>query len=317
MGSAESKPATAGPCWDAEYIPDYSDDAPKWHMFKDDVAKIRFAEKGIAARAAKGGAPEGTIVDAIKLAAINWPDKPALRAERPSPPLAKDMTAAPSDPVENWKTWTWKEYYEESRAAAKAFLKLGAVRYDGIMILGFNSPEWFMSEIGAMMMGGKAAGIYPTDTSAQVAYKSELADGAVAVVETAAHFDKFATQIDDLPYIKAIVTWSCNKSDLKRSDGSVVKVMDWASLVELGRTEGSDEDLDELIEATEPGNLACLVFTSGTTGMPKAVMVSHDNLIYESFSILAHGAPMISAEPEQERIISYLPLSHVAGMMVD
>ncbi|GBG28557.1 Long-chain-fatty-acid--CoA ligase ACSBG2, partial [Hondaea fermentalgiana] len=316
MGNPASKPAAAGPTWDLEYSPDYSDDAPRWYMYKDDVAKIRFAEKGIAAPASQGGAPEDTLMDAFKLAATNWPKKPALRVERPLPPF-EGANTADSLPLAKWKTWTWKEYYEDSRAAAKGFLKLGAVRYDAVMILGFNSPEWFMSEMAAMMFGGKAAGIYPTDTKNQVAYKTKLADGVVAVVDTESNFEKFATQIDDLPYLKAIVTWGCERSEITRSDGSTVQVLTWDSLIELGNTEGSDEELEELIEATEPGNVACLVFTSGTTGMPKAVMVSHDNILFESYCVVDRGVSPVGTTDEPERIISFLPLSHVAGMMVD
>jgi hypothetical protein len=82
------------------------------------------------------------------------------------------------------------------RAAAKGFLSIGAARYDGVAILGFNSPEWFMAEMAAMYMGGKAAGallgprpppplsltqrcrigIYPTDTDEQIKFKSLLSD---------------------------------------------------------------------------------------------------------------------------------------------
>mmetsp|Transcript_1620 Transcript_1620/g.3762 ORF Transcript_1620/g.3762 Transcript_1620/m.3762 type:complete len:754 (-) Transcript_1620:101-2362(-) len=317
MGGNSTKPLAMAPEFGSEYTPDYSDSEPRYYMFKDDVAKVRFAKKGIAARAQDGGAPEENLPQALKIAATNWPDKPALCTERPTPQPLGRSGAPPSKPLSEWKTWTWKQYYEDTRAAAKGFLKLGAVRYDGVMILGFNSPEWFMSELGAMMIGGKAAGIYPTDTKAQVAFKSKLADGSVAVVDTESNFEKFASQIEDLPYLKAIITWDCNKSDLERSDGSIVKVMDWDSLVEYGNQEGSDEELDALIEATEPGNCACLVFTSGTTGLPKAVMVSHDSVLYESYVVVEAGIEGFGLLPEQERIISYLPLSHVAGMMVD
>jgi long-chain-fatty-acid--CoA ligase ACSBG len=58
------------------------------------------------------------------------------------------------------------------------------------------------------------------------------------------------------------------------------------------------------------------IYTSGTTGNPKAVMISHDNIIFEARCV-ASEMPHVAAAAEEERIISYLPLSHVAGMMVD
>jgi len=316
MGTTSSV-AQAGVAHDEDYYCDYSDSQPKWMMYKDDVATLRFAKKGIWAKESDGGCKVTTMFGALKDAAEKWPDSAALRVERPLPPL-EGKEAPPSAPVEEWKTWTFSQYYQDSRNVAKGFLKLGAVRYDGVNILGFNSPEWFMAEVGAMMMGGLAAGVYPSDTPDQIKFKTSLADGAVAVVDNKASFDKYAQVVDDLPYLKAIVTWEYPEAeDLKRADGSVVKVLTWDDLIELGKT-GSDEELDKLSEATQPGNAAALVFTSGTTGNPKAVMLSHDNLVAEGFNVLKRGILKFSADVNRvERIISYLPLSHVAGMMVD
>lgn len=316
MGSNASVPAKGPDHSNDEYV-DYSDDKPRWVMHKNDKMTVRYAKKGIAARQSDGGAPEGTLMDALKAAAEKWGPEPAMRVERPLPPL-NGKKAPASAPVEEWKTWSYKEYHDDVRRAAKGFLKLGAVRYDGVNILGFNSPEWFMAELAGMYMGGMAAGIYPTDTPDQVLYKTKLSDGAVAVVDTKSSFDKYAEVIDDLPYLKAIVAWSHpDVADLKRADGSVVKCLTWDALLELGETEGSDADLDALCNATEAGNCCTLVFTSGTTGNPKAVMVSHDNLMFQAYCVLYKGVEKVGAEPGQDRVISYLPLSHVAGMMVD
>jgi len=317
MGVRPSRPDSEGPEYGEEFMPDYNDDEVKYCMFKDDVAKIRYAQKGIAARPEEGGFPSHTLVQAFQLAAESSPDKPALRVERPLPEFSPETGAPAPLPTDQWKTWTWHEYYQESRAVAKAFLALGAVRYDGVMILGFNSPEWFMAQMGAMMMGAITAGVYPTDTKAQVAYKSQLADGAIAVVDSASNFEKFAGVVDELPELRAIITWGCEKEDVTRSDGSVVKVMTWEQLIAMGSKETNDEELDEIIDSIKPGNCALLVFTSGTTGMPKAVMISHDNMLFVVFSVVERNVPDFGLLPEQERLLSYLPLSHVAGMMVD
>ena len=67
-----------------------------------------------------------------------------------------------------------------------------------------------------------------------------------------------------------------------------------------------------------PGGACSYIYTSGTTGRPKAVMVSHDNIIYLSRTVLQHLSESTPFGTRgQERVISYLPLSHVAGMMID
>jgi len=225
-----------------------------------------------------------------------------------------------SAPIAEWKTWSWRQYHDDVRAAAKGFLSLGALRYDGIAILGHNSPEWFMAEMAAMYFGGKAAGIYPTDTAEQIQFKSLLSDSSVAVVDTVAAFQKFRAVAKSLPFLKGIVVWG-EAPPVDSIDGASGKVecMSWQTLLQRGRElAGGDAALDAAAAVVQPGNCAALVFTSGTTGNPKAVMVSHDNLIFEAACAIGHHVTAFGANAgEQERILSYLPLSHVAGMMVD
>ena len=190
-----------------------------------------------------------------------------------------------------------------------------APSYDGVNVFGFNSPEWFMGEMAAIMAGGVAAGIYPTDTHDQVVYKSHHSAAVIAVVEDEAKLETFRRAKAQLPKLKAVVVWApLDAAALKDFDG--VKVVAWSQLAGLAE-QVSDADLDARIAAQEPGHACTYIYTSGTTGMPKAVMISHDNIIFESSCVL-HHLPFLGAEAsDEERVISFLPLSHVAGMMVD
>merc|ERR1719195_1322206 len=94
--------------------------------------------------------------------------------------------------------------------------------------------------------------------------------------------------------------------------------MGWKDLIALGSAQ-PDAEMDKRHEDIAPGHCACLIYPSGTTGDPKAVMISHDNIAFESgavFTYLQEDCGMCTAA-SQERILSYLPLSHVAGMMID
>lgn len=73
-----------------------------------------------------------------------------------------------------WKTWSYEQYYEDCKKAARGFLSLGLDRHASVNIWGFNSPEWFLAEMGAIFAGGKSAGIYPTDTPSQILYKIQV-----------------------------------------------------------------------------------------------------------------------------------------------
>jgi long-chain-fatty-acid--CoA ligase ACSBG len=97
-----------------------------------------------------------------------------------------------------------------------------------------------------------------------------------------------------------------------------VAVLHWSELMVMGKEQldtGARDQLAEREADVQPGSCAVLVYTSGTTGNPKAVMTSHDNVIYEAAATLTH-TPEIGRDG-QERLISYLPLSHVAGFLLD
>mmetsp|Transcript_25153 Transcript_25153/g.71066 ORF Transcript_25153/g.71066 Transcript_25153/m.71066 type:complete len:787 (-) Transcript_25153:144-2504(-) len=315
MGNSGSV-AKSAPRNAPEQYSKYPGEGTHWHTDKKAVLKVRYAESGVAAREEDGGAPSGTLVRALKNAVERRGDMPALAVERPTPDF--DGKSAPESlPRDQWMTWTYREYYNDVRRAAKGFIELGAVRYDGISVLGFNAPEWHMSILSAMHMGAIVAGIYGTDTAEQVAYKAGLTDSSIAVVDNKDAFDRFAQTKDDIPYLKAIVCWEYTEGkDLTRSDGSVIKVLTWKQLLEIG-DEGDDDKLDELYDSVQPGSVGGFIFTSGTTGNPKAVMLSHDSFVFLSYIVLTTGCMPFGTKDEQDRLISYLPLSHVAGMMMD
>jgi len=75
--------------------------------------------------------------------------------------------------------------------------------------------------------------------------------------------------------------------------------------------------IDGLIEKQKPGHCAMLIYTSGTTGNPKGVMLSHDNILFNSIivadDLFTNTIPGFDPDPENNRIVSFLPLSHIAG----
>lgn len=260
-----------------------------------------------------------TLGDLFAKAVKTKGDKPALRTERPCPPM-DGKNAGPSLPIEEWKTWTYKQYYDECRMAAKAFMKMGLDRYDATSIFGFNSPEWLMGEVSTILAGGIAAGIYPTDTPAQVGFKAKHSGSSLAIVENIAKARVFLDQKENLPALKGVVVWDpdlpAGAMDELKSSFPDVQIVHWSELGAMA-ADVPEEELDARIADQRPGHVCCYIYTSGTTGNPKAVMITHDNIIFESTVVIQKGIHIYGNEPEEERVISYLPLSHVAGMMVD
>eukprot|EP00747_Dinoflagellata_sp_TGD_P168209 gnl/TRDRNA2_/TRDRNA2_194067_c0_seq1.p1 gnl/TRDRNA2_/TRDRNA2_194067_c0~~gnl/TRDRNA2_/TRDRNA2_194067_c0_seq1.p1 ORF type:complete len:744 (+),score=162.04 gnl/TRDRNA2_/TRDRNA2_194067_c0_seq1:52-2283(+) len=277
---------------------------------------IHAAKKGMLSAEA---APIETFPQFLATAATNFPNAIALAVEK-SPPEPESPGVAPPLPWDAWKKWTWGEYNRDARRSAKAFMKLGVKQFGSVSIFGFNSPEWLISSFGAMLCGGKYVGIYGTDTPEQVQFKVSHSGSAVVVVDADLEFKAVASKIDELPQVNAVVVWGMQKSpgDLTRKDGSVCKVCTFDDLLKFGDAEGSDAELDQAIKAQRPGHCVGIIYTSGTTGNPKAVMIHHDAVNAQGVMCSQPEIGMMKGfEDGNGRILSYLPLSHIAGGLMD
>ncbi|XP_047231835.1 long-chain-fatty-acid--CoA ligase ACSBG2 isoform X1 [Girardinichthys multiradiatus] len=258
-----------------------------WTTQGDGEVKLRIGDSGVAAETP-------LTVDQMFAAA----------AERFS-----DFTALGWKDGEQQKTLTYKEYYQACRTAAKSFLTLGLERYHGVGILGFNSAEWFIADIGAILAGGFAVGIYTTNSSEACHYVAENSKANIIVVENHKQLQKILQFEDRLPHLKAIIQY---KDALKEKRPNLYS---WAEFMELGRND-PDGPLDAIISSQKPNQCCTLIYTSGTTGQPKGVMLSHDNITWTALSTGKH-VHLKDATQSQEVVVSYLPLSHIAAQMVD
>ena len=201
-----------------------------------------------------------------------------------------------------WSVTTWREYRDQARAVAKGLMHLGLQPGQGVSIIGYNQPAWFLADIGAILAGGIPAGIYTTNTAEQCAYITGHCEAAIAVVENATHLAKFKAVWGELPHLKHIVLMHGSDTD--------ERVVSWDKLLELGAAV-ADADLDGRIAAQKPDDVCTLIYTSGTTGNPKAVMITHDNITWTAKSALTALDVRVG-----DNTISYLPLSHIAEQVV-
>jgi len=283
-----------------------------------DLADIRIPEN--CGNNIAGDAPL-TVHDCLATAARKHPNAPALRHEAQHADKKKFDTPEEKESPERsqWKTWTYKQYYEETKAIAKSILATGLQPCEGTGVWGFNSPYWTLAAIGGMLSGAVNMGVYPTDTSEIVAYKLKHCNCKVVFVEgpkqqkviESLYKNGDLTMGVDSKYTKlyCIVVWT------KPAEASTdIPVYSWEDFKALG-SKTSDEALKSALDQ-KPGKVVNYCYTSGTTGLPKAVMLTNDNLTWVSKSILQSSTPDVEYPPEV-RSISYLPLSHVAATLLD
>ncbi|XP_075060767.1 long-chain-fatty-acid--CoA ligase ACSBG2 isoform X2 [Mixophyes fleayi] len=220
-----------------------------------------------------------------------------------------EYTALASKHGDQWEKITYRQYYEQCRIAAKGFIKLGLERYHGVGILGFNSTEWFIADIGAILAGGFAVGIYTTNSAEACHYVAENCEANILVVENHKQLQKILQVQDQLPHLKAIIQY---KDELKEKRPNLYT---WAEFMQLGK-DVPDAQLDQIISSQKPNQCCTLIYTSGTTGQPKGVMLSHDNITWTA-TAAGKTVHLREATDQQEMVVSYLPLSHIAAQMID
>ncbi|XP_046857270.1 long-chain-fatty-acid--CoA ligase ACSBG2-like [Xenia sp. Carnegie-2017] len=206
-----------------------------------------------------------------------------------------------------WEKWTYKRYMQECRTAAKGFIKLGLNEFGGVAIIGFNSPEWIISNIGAIFARGLATGVYTTNSPEACKYVLENSRTRIAVVENKIQLDKILKIWDQLPDLKAVIQYLGEVEDKSNPN-----VYTWEDFMKLGEA-CDDTELDARITALKPNECCTLVYTSGTTGTPKGVMLSHDNLVFSG----RMSSQWVNLRYENEHAISFLPLSHIAAQILD
>lgn len=188
--------------------------------------------------------------------------------------------------------------------AAKAFIALGLEPHNAVCVYGFNSPEWFFSDIAAICAGGKATGLYPTNSADANKFIINDCECNILVVEDEKSLEKMWSVRNELSSVKKIVIYDGKKTH--------DEVMTWDELMELGKSQ-SDDALKERLANIAINQCCTLVYTSGTTGNPKGVMLSHDNVYWTTML----AADWIQMREGQEVMVSYLPLSHIAGNLCD
>jgi len=312
-----------------EYLPDYKGDGPFFVMEADACQKIRYSGKGPGSKEVN---PALTIHGLLDLAVEKNGDKLAMRVERVKEEETKRWVPPPKEvtslPDNEWVTWTYKQYKDECELGARALMAMGVPQFGTVGVYGFNAPEWFMAEISTMLCGAKVAGIYPSDSVENVVFKMKHSKASVLVLEDEGKLKRLQpgkdldgkafNPLDELPDLKYIVAWAASDKCPKELEGKYgkVPVISWKQFTNMGE-KTKVEDLKERQSKIQPGHCCALIYTSGTTGRPKAVMISHDNIFFDAAITMSSIKNCGIGGGGQERVISYLPLSHVAGMMVD
>ena len=200
-----------------------------------------------------------------------------------------------------WLSYSWNDFFEHARLIGMGLSSLGLRRGEVVSILSEDNKEWLYADFGIQAVGGITSGVYTTDSASQLKYLINDSDSRFLFVENDEQLDKYLEIRNEVPgLVKVIVLEQEGLHDF--SDDRVMFLDD---LYKAGRVylKENPHRFEEEIAKSGPGDMAILVYTSGTTGPPKGAIISHDNLMFS----LSSGVSSLPSYPTDE-LVCFLPL---------
>jgi long-chain acyl-CoA synthetase len=217
----------------------------------------------------------------------------ALRGDRPFLGFKQDG---------QWRTISWAETARRVAGLAKSLKKLGLEKGDRVMLVSENRPEWCIADLGIMAAGCITVPTYTTNTERDHQHILDNSQSRVVIVSTA----KLAQSVMPAVVRSSECEYVIGMEPLKVTQRGQQKIKDWADMVQ-----GTDADVTAL--ATDSAAIgrdavACIIYTSGTGGAPRGVMLHHGSILCN-----VDGAAEILRDDfglDNDRFLSFLPLSH-------
>ena len=199
---------------------------------------------------------------------------------------------------------SWLEVQKKVNALAKGLISLGILKGDRVVILSENRPEWQIADLAIMSIGGITVPAYTTSTTSDYKHIINHSEARCIIVSS-----------NDLALkaIPAILNSKCKNvilidEDKKKFDEPLY-FTNWNDLIEQNNDSTNDNDLEENIKSQKRTDTACIIYTSGTGGSPKGVMLSHGAMLTNCSGAQELLKNLIS-DLSEIRFLSWLPLSH-------
>src|SRR5437899_1085776 len=207
-----------------------------------------------------------------------------------------------------WTGVSWRAYHEAVRFFALGVHALGFPKGGFAVLLTPNRVEHLIASHGVVHAGGTPVGLYDATASEQIAYVARHCQAALCVVEARLLPKLLAAVRRDLASVGRVIVVG-SREPPAASEGWVTG---WDEVLATGKAAAQDSTARQrLATGVQPADLAAVIYTSGTCGTPKGVMVTHRTAlaIMASFQRLAQLSP-------EDRLVSYLPLAHVSEHML-
>ena len=272
-----------------------------------------------------------TLCGLLRQTAQRFADRPALSEPVPARdevPVQDRPAAAPppgpAGPAAEWQTLTWPEAREQVLWLAASFEALGLAPGERVALMMPNRAEHWLADQAVVHAGGVPVTFYSSLAPGQIAYTAQDCDARIAVLDGGRELALWQPVLATLPGLKTVIVRdpaACPAGE---------PYLSWAEFAAAGvRRLAADPDaVARRVASVRPDDTVTVLYTSGTTGNPKGVRLTHRNVLYEmAAATLAAGGTvgpgcLVSPPPaadggpaEPSRWVSYLPLAHIAERM--
>jgi len=202
------------------------------------------------------------------------------------------------------RTLTWRQFRETTRKVAAGLIAHGVSAGDRVAVMASNRIEHIIADGAALHAGGIPVPIYLTAAPEQIAAIAVQCTPTVLVAETADQLTRWEPALVRVDRLKLIVGLDASEEAGSQS---------WQTLVDAGANYLGERphQCESRWRAVSPNDAATVVFTSGTTGAPMGVVLTHRNVVYEATALLA-----ANNLTDAGTSVSYLPFAHIAERML-
>lgn len=200
-----------------------------------------------------------------------------------------------------WKEYSTKQYVETSNNISYGLLALGVKKGDRIASITNSCPEWNFLDMGVLQTGAIHIPIYPTISDKDYRYILQHSQAKYIFVAGEEILRRISHIIPEIPSIKEIYTFK-----------NIDKCKHLNELIDLGKNNKDEEKLNAIKSSIDENDIATIIYTSGTMGIPKGVMLSHKNLLSN-----VKATSVITPYGIKDKDLSYLPLCHIYERMMN
>ena len=214
-----------------------------------------------------------------------------------------DETFLASKPGETWQTLSWRAVAEQVSALSRGLRDLGVGAGDRVVIVSENRPEWFIADLAIMCAGATSVPAYTTNTPDDHFHILSDSGAKLAIVSTTAMAERLVPAVQRSPETNTLIAMEASVSEAQGA-----RIVTWEDALEAGRA--LPDDVAEKVDAINRKDTSCIIYTSGTGGRPKGVVLSHGAILCNCKGAyhLLRGLP--DFVEDGERFLSFLPLSH-------